>query len=267
MPIHLPSPLLYAHRGTPLDLPENTMPGFRRALELGVGALETDVHMTRDGHVVVSHDPDGRRLAGVDAEIRASTFSEVSRWDVGARFASRGGEPFAGRGFRVPLFEELLAETPGVPINIDVKQREPDMVGPLLALLDRLGAAERVLIASFSSATLREVRRRGYPGRTSLGMSEAVRLLTLPRRLLRRFPLPTNVAQISTRFEAPGRALRVELGRPWVIDKCHALGVRVEYWTVNDPDEAVALWRRGADGVMTDDPAALVPALASLSRA
>lgn len=263
MPVLIPlaSPLLYAHRGTPLDLPENTMPGFRRALELGVGALETDVHMTRDGHVVISHDPDGTRLAGVAAEIRASTLAEVKRWDLGARFVSRAGGPFAGRGFVVPLLEELLAETPGVPINIDVKQREPDMVGPLLALLDRLGASERVLIASFSSATLREVRRRGYPGRTSLGMSEAVRLLTLPRAVLRRFPLPAQVAQISTRFEGPPA---IDLGRSWVIDKCHALGIRVEYWTVNDPAEALALWRRGADAVMTDDPEALMPAFKSL---
>lgn len=262
--IPLPSPLLYAHRGTPLDLPENTLPGFRRALELGAGALETDVHLTRDGHVVVSHDPDGRRLAGIDAEIRRSTVAEVKRWDLGARFVSRRGEALSGRGFQVPLLEELLAETPGVPINIDVKQRAPSMVGPLLELLERTGASDRVLIASFSSATLREVRRRGYPGRTSLGMTEAVRLLGLPRPLLRLAPLPAQVAQISTRLEGP---LAIELGRPWVIDKCHALGIRVEYWTVNDPAQAIALWKMGADGVMTDDPEALVPALRALQSA
>src|SRR6185369_11685771 len=110
MLVTLPSPLLYAHRGTPLDLPENTLPGFRRALALGAGALETDVHLTRDGHVVISHDPHGLRLAGVDAEIRASTLEQVRRWDIGTRFVSRSGERFAGRGFQVPLLEELLAE-------------------------------------------------------------------------------------------------------------------------------------------------------------
>ena len=234
------------------------MQGFRRALALGAGALETDVHLTRDGHVVISHDPDGLRLAGVREEIRASTLAQVRRWDLGARFVARSGERFAGRGFGVPLLEELLAETPGLAINIDVKQREPSMVGPLLQLLERTGTAERVLIASFSSATLRDVRRRGYPGRTSLGMSEALRLLT-PLAALRRFPLPAPVAQLAT------RSLGIDLARPWMIDKCHALGMRVEYWTVNDPAQACALWRMGADGVMTDDVEALAPALRTLT--
>ena len=261
MLIALPSPLLYAHRGTPLDLPENTMPGFRRALGLGAGALETDVHLTRDGHVVISHDLDGLRLAGVAQSIRDTTLAEVETWDPGARFTSRTGERFAGRGFRVPTFEELLRETPGVPINVDIKQREPSMVAPLLELLERTHSSDRVLLASFSAATLREVRRRGYPGRTSLGVSEALRLMALPVAVLKRLPLPGTVAQLGT------RAMGIDFTRPWIIDKCHALGLRIEYWTVNDPREASRLWKMGADAVMTDDPEALIPALGALSEA
>ena len=61
---------LYAHRGCPAELPENTLPAFQRAVELGVDALEMDVHLTRDGHPLVSHDPDAARMGGRPAAWR-----------------------------------------------------------------------------------------------------------------------------------------------------------------------------------------------------
>ena len=139
---------------------------------------------------------------------------------------------------------------PGVPINVDLKT---DVAALAVETLRRLGAEEQVTLASFQSATLRRVRALGYRGPTSLGRSEVARLVTLPAAVQRGpFAPPGQVAQLPLSF-----------AQPWVIRRCHALGLRVDYWTVNEPALAVSLAALGADGIMTDDPAAIVPALRS----
>jgi len=251
------TPRLYAHRGAAAELPENTLPAFRRALELGVDALEMDVHMTSDGHLVVSHDPTGARMAGVAAAIRDTTLARVREWDAGARFVGPGGESFAGRGFRMPTFEEVLVELPGVPINVDLKQWKPPIVDPVLRLLHRLHGAERTTLASFRLRTLLAVRARGYPGVTALAQPEVAALVFAPRRLFGALPMTGAAAQLPLRVGP----LRLDTRR--MIDRCHRLGLRVDYWTVNDPGEAERLLDLGADGIMTDDPAAIVPVFRS----
>ncbi|HWQ29275.1 MAG TPA: glycerophosphodiester phosphodiesterase family protein, partial [Dehalococcoidia bacterium] len=81
---------LYAHRGAARERPENTICAFERALELGADALELDVHATRDGTLVVAHDPDGRRMAGVASVIRETSLADVQAWDVGHGFVLDG---------------------------------------------------------------------------------------------------------------------------------------------------------------------------------
>jgi len=250
-------PLLYGHRGAAIERPENTMPSFLRALEIGVGAIETDVHMTVDGHVVLSHDASGARMADVPKEIRHSTLAEVASWDAGRGFVdASGARPFAGGACRMPTLAQLLTELPPVPLNIDIKQWDPPMVEPIVALLRRHGAEERVTLASFRGATMREVRGRGYRGPTALAQREVLALLALPRLARRWLPVRGDAAQL------PVRVSVLDLGTRRLIDKCHALGLRVDYWTVNDPAEATRLLDAGADGIMTDDPAALAPVFA-----
>jgi len=225
---------IYAHRGASHELPENTMQAFRRALELGADALETDVHVTKDGVLVNSHDPDGARIFGKASRIADSSWAEVRAWGI-------------------PSLEEMVTSFPGVPINVDLKINAAALA---VALLRRLGAEEQVTLASFQSSTLRKVRALGYRGPTSLGRSEVARLLSLPAAA-QRGPLAP-----------PGKAaqLPLSLAKPWVIRRCHALGLRVDYWTVNEPALATSLMALGADGIMTDDPAAIVLALRGADR-
>jgi glycerophosphoryl diester phosphodiesterase len=106
---------VYAHRGASAECPENTLPSFRRALDLGADALELDVHLTRDRQIVgVARNGDGRRMAGVaHGPSPRSTLDEVRGWDAGWGFrAADGSRPFAGRGVRMPALEEVLAELP-----------------------------------------------------------------------------------------------------------------------------------------------------------
>jgi glycerophosphoryl diester phosphodiesterase len=245
---------LYAHRGASAELPENTMPSFARALEVGADALETDIHLTRDGHVVVSHDPDGQRCAGVARRIRDATLAEVKSWDAGCGFVDRsGGRPFAGKGHRIPTLDELLVEFPGVPLNLDIKQQRPLMVAPLLELLRRHRAEERVTLASFHMGTLLRARWLGYRGPTALPQAEVLTMLFAPPALFAALPLRGSAAQL------PLSSGRLKLDTPEVVARCRRLGLRLDYWTINDPPTAERLLALGADGIMTDDPRAIAP--------
>lgn len=248
------SPIVYAHRGASLELPENTLPSFARALELGADALETDAHMTRDGHVVLSHDETGQRMAGIDTPIRHVTLEQLREWDVGWGFRdAAGARPFEGKGYRVPTLAEALEACPDVVFNVDAKQTDPDMVPALLRVIRRAGASHRVRIASFSTANLRRVRALGYEGETGLGPLEVARLALSPSW--------TRPRAAGHAAQVPPRGWGITFASQAVIDRFHAAGVRVDFWTVDDPAEATRLFALGADGVMTDDPARVVPVL------
>jgi glycerophosphoryl diester phosphodiesterase len=253
---------LYAHRGASAELPENTLQAFRRALEIpGVDALEMDVHLTRDGHPLVSHDDCADRMGGVRAFWRDLDLAEAQRVDLGHGFlAPDGGRPHLGKGFRAPTFEEVLVELPGVRLNVDIKQASPPMVSPLLRLIRKLKAEDRVTLASFQMRTLLAVRQRGYGGETALAQNEVAALCALPRRVIESLPFVGDCAQVPTQVGP------IKLASRWFIDKCHALGMRVDFWTINDPAEARRLIALGADGIMTDDPFVMAPALREVPR-
>jgi glycerophosphoryl diester phosphodiesterase len=246
--------LLYGHRGAAAERPENTAPSFELALSLGVDAIETDVHLTRDGVVVVAHDDDGRRMAHVPRDIAHSTLEQVRGWDIGWGFVDAQGErPFAGRGIQMMTLEELCALAPGVRLNLDLKSQDPRLVDKVIRLLDDRGMAERAVLASFHADVLRRVRSSGWRGRTGLAKNELGYLAFAPRLLLERTGVPGNAAQVPLGY----RGIRFD-NRAF-IEKCHALGLRVDYWTINDPAIARRLLDLGADGVMTDDPRAIAP--------
>lgn len=242
---------IYAHRGAAAERPENTLPAFRRAVELGAGALELDVHLTRDGEVVVAHDPDGARMAGVGRTIAASTLAEVRAWDVGWGFraaAAGGGRPFAAQGITVPTLDEVLGEFADLPVNVDLKAPSVALVEAFVALARRRGAEERLIAASFHERNLTALRRRGWTGGVALGWRGVARVLAAPR-----------LRPLGTAAQLPTRAGPLRLAHPLVVSRCHAAGLRVDFWTVNDPAEALALAAMGADGIMTDDPARICP--------
>jgi glycerophosphoryl diester phosphodiesterase len=249
-------PSLYAHRGAAAELPENTLPAFELALSVGATAIETDCHMTSDGHVVLSHDPTGERMAGVARAIKDCTLDEVRTWDVGRGFVdARGERPFAGKGFRIPTLAEALRAHPDVRFNVDAKQDQPDMTAALLEAILRADACDRTLLASFDAGTLGRIRRAGYPGPTGLARREVLLFLGCPVRLL-------DVAGVirGQAAQLPHRAFGLDLGKRAVVERAHRLGLEVHYWTVNDLARARELLALGADGIMTDDPRRIAPA-------
>lgn len=237
------SPLLYAHRGASLELPENTIEAFHLAVELGANALETDAHLTRDGRVVLSHDPSGKRMADVPRAIRMATLAEVREWNMGALHPRTP----RSRHFRIPTLEEALEAFPNVFFNVDAKQEEPTMIPALVRAVRNAKATDRVRIASFSARNLRHVRALGYEGPTGLAPSEVARLVLAPLPLALAMRTGGDAAQV------PERMMGFTFASQRAIDRFHALGLRVDFWTIDDPARARQLLAMGADGIMTDD--------------
>lgn len=233
---------LYGHRGSSARLPENTLAAFRRALDDGATALELDLHRTADGHLVVAHDPDGLRMAGVSGRIRDLPLREVKRWNV-AGFRDGGGSSHA-----IPTLDEVLAALPGVPISVDLKPDDRRSVPELLTLIARHAAAPLVTVGSFHGRLVKLARRLSYPGPTALTRWEVAALRLLPQLLASRL-----VAGQAAIIPRRGMGLRLD-GRRF-IGRCRALGLRVDYWVVNDPGDARELLDRGATGIISDDPA------------
>lgn len=150
--------LFGAHRGDQTNFPENTMPAFRRAVELGCDIIETDVRMTRDGHLVLIHDRDVLRTTNCAGLIDEMTLAEVKTLDAGFRKAPEF------EGVRIPAVEEFLdyVSQTDVLINWELKEYPIDMgeerafacVDKLVELIDKYNMAERSMFNSFSDPLL-----------------------------------------------------------------------------------------------------------------
>lgn len=250
--------ILFAHRGANVELPENTIEAFRLALELGAAALETDVHVTRDGAVVVHHDPTGARTANVREPISTLKLADVRRWNLGFGFRAASGEGLVNATFRIPTLDELLEAFPGVRLNVDIKPDAPSAPRAVIDVVRRHGAEGRVLLTSFHDSVVGAVREMGYAGETGLARNEVLRLLAAPPGTPR-FLLPRG-----NRAQLPLRMGPVELVRPSFVRRLQRLGYAVDFWVVNDVADAAVAVDAGADGIMTDDPRLIAPVTRSM---
>ncbi|WP_308258719.1 glycerophosphodiester phosphodiesterase family protein [Saccharothrix obliqua] len=241
-----PHPRAYAHRGWHLDDlagMENSLAAFRRAAAEGYRYLETDVHATSDGVVVVHHDDVLDRTTDGTGPVAAQPWSAVRAAKVGGR------EPVA-------RLEDLLEELPDALLNVDVKSDAA--VGPVVALLRRTGAVDRVCLASFSDARLARLRRLLGPGlMTSVGPRSAAALWAAGRVPALRAPVAGRIAQVP-----------VTRGRLTVVDgrfvrAAHRRGMEVHVWTVDAAREMGRLLDLGVDGLVTDRPDVLRDVLAA----
>ncbi len=256
-----PGPLLYAHRGASSELPENSAPAFRRALELGADVLELDLHATSDGVFVVSHDPSAERTCNVSRQLGDCTWSDVSSWDAGWGFVdAEGKRPYAGTGVRLARFDAVLDEFPEAAFNVDVKEASRAEVETLLSLLRERQAESRVLLTSFSWRGLQRLRRQGYTGPLGLSQLDVLRLFFAPEFVGRLLPFGGIRAQI------PARSGGLDLGSPSFIAKCHRLGLKIDYWVINHATEAARLLDNGADGIITDDVASIAEVFGASER-
>jgi glycerophosphoryl diester phosphodiesterase len=248
---------LYAHRGANLALPENTMEAFRQGLLDGATALEMDVRVTSDAVVVVFHDNDGWRMAREKKLVSQTSWEEMRRWDVkkGSRFSPLQMH-FMNQVFRVPLLAEILDAFPQIFLNIDIKSHNLRSVWLVVELIRKYQATERVRLTSFSWRVHQMLHDLRYEGSVGLSRLEVACVYSIPEVFLQSMRLRGRAIQIPMTWGFIG------LDQPQFIAKCHRLGLTVDYWTINNQEDARKLIKAGADGIMSDDPATILTVLA-----
>jgi glycerophosphoryl diester phosphodiesterase len=165
-------PRVFGHRGAAGVAPENTLTSFRRARADGADVFELDVHATADGEIIVLHDATLERTTDGAGPVAAASFAQLERVDAGFRFTADGGRtfPFRGQGVRVPRLAELLREFPGVPLNIEIKQEKPSIVGAVVQLLR--AARATVVLAAEHDTIMQAIRGAAPEISTSLAAGE-----------------------------------------------------------------------------------------------
>jgi glycerophosphoryl diester phosphodiesterase len=251
-------PLAIAHRGGGGLWPENTLYAFEHAAASGVDVIETDVHATADGELVIFHDDNLERTTNGAGRVSALTLAELKRLDAGYRFSTDGGRsfPLRGSGVNIPTLREVFAALPRMRFNIEPKQSVPPITAPLCRLIREYGMTEKVLVASFSGAVLGEFRRECPEVATSAATGEVANFLALQRAGLAASYSPAMQA-----LQVPERAGGFSVLTRDFVEAAHGRGLRVHVWTVNDEGDMRRLFEMGVDGIMTDYPDRLLKVL------
>ncbi len=228
-------PAAFSHRGFSVAGAENSLAAFAAASDLGFGYLEIDVRTSSDGVVMVFHDELLDRVTDVSGPLAARTWQELS----GVRL--RGGEP-------IPTLEEVLLRWPAMRLNIDVK--DDASVKPFAELINRTGAHERVLVASFSDRRRLRVLNL-LEGRTASSAGMAVNgliRLGLPPALMAALRRAARIDAVQVPLTYRG----IPVLTRGFLRRCARAGLQVHVWTINDSALMEELLDRGVDGLVSD---------------
>ncbi|MBO8184290.1 glycerophosphodiester phosphodiesterase [Streptomyces spirodelae] len=214
--------LTVGHRGVMGVEPENTLRSFVRAEREGLDVLELDLHLSKDGELVVMHDADVARTTDGSGPIGDLTLAELRELD-------------AGQGERVPVFEEVV-DAVRSPLQAEIKDRAAARV--LAEAIQRRGLHQRVTVISFHAEALRETREH---------------LPDIPIVLVAGRSTPTAPERAE---ELGAGMISVELQHvdADVVRRAHQAGIEVITWTVNTDEDLARVRELGLDGVVTDMP-------------
>jgi len=207
--------LILGHRGAAGHLPENTMPGFHKAIELGADGFELDVRITADSRLVVVHGS----VVGEHAVLN-SAYSEIRKLPD---------------GYEIPLLADVL-KTFGRKAFLDIELKSPGFEAGAIELIDKHCDRSRVVVSSFHPQTL--IKARQLAPDLQLGF-----LYNRTQEEETRHNCPVDV--VKPQFRLASRDL---------INDVHSEGLKVFAWTVNDPQEASRLMDLGVDGLISDHP-------------
>ena len=245
--------MLFAHRGGSGLAPENTLAAFDRAAALGVDGLELDVRLSRDGVVVVHHDPSLGRTTNLQGLVESRTADELARADAGYRFerSSAAGDqryPFRGCGIGVPTLDTVLQRYRDRRIIIELKLNEPALACAVLEIVRRADADERVCLGAFGQRVLRAARAQAPHVATSAAREEV-------RWALYRSWVRWPVGKVAYHgYQGPEFAGTTRVVSPRFVAAAHDAGLAVQVWTVDDPADARRLVDWGADALISDRP-------------
>jgi glycerophosphoryl diester phosphodiesterase len=247
--------LVYAHRGGSKLRPENTLLAFDHGLSLGADGLEFDVHLSRDGLVVVHHDRTLERTTNGRGPLAALTADELSRLDAGARFPG-----FAGAAGGVPTLRDVLRRYPSARVIIELKLNEPLLARKTIDEVRAADAVDRVSLGSFGTRVLRAARE--YEPRIPTGSSREETRLFLYRSWVG-WPVRHPPYR---EFQVPEMAGSTRVVSARFVRYAHEADCPVKVWTVDEEPDIRRLLSWGVDAIISDRPDIAVRVVGEFSR-
>ncbi|XP_035801875.2 lysophospholipase D GDPD3a isoform X1 [Amphiprion ocellaris] len=262
-----------SHRGGCGERIESTMEAFTHAVEQGTQMLELDCHLTNDGHVVVSHDENLRRQTGHDVTVSSLKLQDLPLYKERLEVTFFSGRFSSGADRRFALLEDVFRKFPEMPVSIEVKENNHQLIEKISDLVKRYNREEITVWASVKSSIMEECRRTNDSMPYSFTMSRGVVLLLLYYSGLLPFvPLGESLLQfylphIFNRTFIPEQPILRNKVVVYLLDKVTmrkslfkhlaARGIQVHLFVCNKDEDIKAAFELGATGVMSDYPALL----------
>lgn len=245
-----------AHRGGAALAPEETLEAFAKSEEAGADMFEYDVHITKDGHLIASHDATVDRITTGTGYINDLTLTEIKALDAGEKFVDVNGEsPYKGQGVQLATVEEIFLLFPHKRAVIELKDtNRPElyeaMNQEIWRLIQQYNMEDKVIIASFDHKINQRFKEISN-GQVAIGAGESEATSYLTKMILRLNGIAHTDAQA---FQLPTTQHGLDLTQKNIINGSRQRGLDVYYWTINDEGTMRDLIAKGVDGIMTDNP-------------
>ncbi|MBQ4157889.1 MAG: glycerophosphodiester phosphodiesterase [Clostridia bacterium] len=226
-----------AHRGAMAYAPENTLPAFQMAIDMGADGIECDIHLTKDGQFVVCHDPTIDRTSTGKGSIVDLTLEEIKSYDFGVKFDEKY------KGTTAPTLGEMLDVVKNMnPINIEIKKfgggrDDAEVLDQLYELLKEKNVIENTIVSSFDAPLLKLFKQRHGDIYTCLLYTEKLGAAEFARKL--------GCSAIHPHLKKLKKV---------TVNSAHARGIKVNSWTINEESDIRKMIEIGCDGVITNYP-------------
>lgn len=228
---------IQAHRGASGYAPENTLPAFQMAVDMGADGIECDIHFSKDGHFIVCHDETIDRTSDGTGMISDLTLAEIKAHDFGAKFDEKY------KGVTAPTLEEMLDVVKDMnPINIEIKEfgkdrDQAEILHKFYDILNAYGVLERVIVSSFDVKLIKLLKQL-HPDVYTCFLYSRMKLSAAYSEGL-------GCSAIHPHF---GKLM------PVTVKSAHKRGMQVNCWTVNTEDDMRRMIKIGCDGLITNYP-------------
>lgn len=254
-------PLVIAHQGGDGVWPGDTMFAFENAVQIGADVLEMDAHMTKDGQIVLMHDETVDDTTDGTGLIEDLTLDQLKELDAAYEWSNDEGKTFPYRdlGIQVPTLAELFQKFPQMRYLIEIKLTENPMDKPVCDLIRQFNMQAKVIVASFHDEAMRNFRDACPEVATSASRGEVTKFVLLGKIFLSGFVMP-GYQSLQPPYD-PKESMNIPIMTERLVHEAHAKNIKVEPWTVNDPELMKQYIEWGVDGIITDRPDLMVDIL------
>jgi glycerophosphoryl diester phosphodiesterase len=244
-------PLVFAHQGGEGIRPSNTLIAFDHAVAIGAEVLDGDVHMSKDGVLVLIHDDTVDRTTNGAGAIASLSMTQLTGLDAAHTFSTDGGAtfPYRGQGAGIPTLESLFERHPDRYYGIEIKAPERAVAREFCALLRRRGMQYKVLVSSFTQDSMDAFREACPEVATSATQQEATIFVVLSKLYLEHVITPRYHS-----LQVPERRSGIDILDARFIEAARNRNLAVQPWTINSEADLRRIMALGVDGINTDFP-------------